>query len=261
VNIKRDVSIFESDDLHSKPVQLEKFKKITEGQVVFAISYPKDQDETLTEAHIANIDSNKTINSIKTSLSLGMHASGGGLFNSNGKLVGIIDYNQYSTQNYAIPVSDIENVNVLFSGISNNNDYPEQKKSDAQVQVLTANISTFSEAASMKEQKLYIESDEQKYVSDAISKSELLGLYDVSSIPDAYDNWPSWRKNLASMELLRVVLSSANDSGLAKDEIVRLCIEDGRKMWSDIADRYCTQIPGATFTDLEGKERACPQPH
>jgi hypothetical protein len=75
--------------------------------------------------------------------------------------------------------------------------------------------------------------------------------------PENVDNWPAWRHSYAYMEWLRSVLANVTETR-ADDSIVTAMIPDARKVWSDLLDVYCEELPGEAYEDLEGKQRACP---
>jgi hypothetical protein len=38
---------------------------------------------------------------------------------------------------------------------------------------------------------------------------------------------------------------------------LRSFVDGGRKVWSEILDVYCKEVPNGPYTDLDGKVRAC----
>lgn len=76
-------------------------------------------------------------------------------------------------------------------------------------------------------------------------------------LPESIDNWPLWRQANAYMESIRFHIEIGSRAGVVDDGLVSMTVRDGRKLWSDIADLYCQELPGGRFTDLEGKVRAC----
>ena len=84
-------------------------------------------------------------------------------------------------------------------------------------------------------------------------------LFIDSNMPECFDNWPSWRQASGYMEELRAVITMASETKANESPLVQGMVEDGRKLWSQISDEYCKNVPGGLYKDLEGKNRACPR--
>jgi hypothetical protein len=107
---------------------------------------------------------------------------------------------------------------------------------------------------------LFGEAENENPEVGGLENSHLLSLLDEHA-PETFGNWPTWRKALGSMEELRLEMEAAEESGATEGSdsasIVRTVLVDGRKLWSEASDAFCAEVPGAPFTDLEGRKREC----
>jgi len=271
VDSQRDASTFESPDLDAQPPQTVKFASVAVGRRIYAVSFPKGQEETLTEGTVSSLDSADGALPIHTTISLGAESAGGGLFDANGKLVGLIAFSFQASLNSGLPTEWLQRPRILYSGVQT-----PDKHSDAtnklmlQASTVSSNIATFASAAMMHQGKIYTEDSESSAVIDELSDNVIVGLIDKDA-PESYDNWPVWRQAIASMEQLRTEINSAAESGAMEgaessiQEIssrnLRGFVDAGRKMWSQVLDLYCGEVPSGPYTDLDGKERACAPAH
>lgn len=267
IDSRHDVSSFEITDGDVVPVQIGSSDSLAVGEKIFAVSFPKDQDQTLTQGSIRELHKEEGDRRIMTSVTLGPESAGGGFFDSHGKLIGIIAFDRLESLNSAVPLESLTNANIRFSGGVSTAQDSQSKPSQLwnKAAVLTHNIETFSESALISGKKTtYDEARRQIYSPDdnpqvdRLNDAVLLSIFSKES-PESFDNWPVWRQSLGYMEQLRSVIGRASEDGAIDSGVVRVCVDDGRKLWSEISDVYCHEVPGARFTDLEGKTRACPQ--
>ena len=271
VDSQRDVSTFESPDVDAQPPQTVKFNAITVGERIYAVSFPKGQEEILTEGTVSGLDSTDGPMPIHTTISLAAESAGGGVFDANGKLFGLIAFTAQASLNSVIPVDWLQRPRILYSGVQS-----QDKHSDAtnhltlQAAIASSNIATFASAAMMHQDKIYTENSESSVVTHVITCAGLLGQIDKDA-PEGYDNWPVWRQAVANMEQLRTEIDSASESGAMEgsessiQEIssgnLRSFVDEGKKVWSEVLDVYCKEVPSGPYTDLDGKERACAPAH
>jgi hypothetical protein len=217
------------------------------------------------------LDSADSAIPIHTTISLAAESAGGGLFDANGKLVGLVAFSLQASLNSVVPSEWFQRPRIVFSGAQ----IPD-KHSEATNQLMqqsstaSGNIATFARAAMMHQGKVYTENDESSAVIDAITGAVMLGLIDKDS-PEHYDNWPVWRQAVANMEQLRTEIDSASESGAMEgsessiQEIssknLRTFVDAGKKEWSEVLDEYCKEVPSGPYTDLDGKVRACAPEH
>jgi hypothetical protein len=267
VDPQRDISTFESPDVDGLPPQTAKFDAITVGERIYAVSFPKGLEETLTEGTVYGLESADGARPIHTTVSLAAESAGGGLFDANGKLVGLVAFSVQTSLNSDVPTQWLQRPRILFSGVQT-----PDKHSDAtealmrRASIVSSNIATFAEAAMMHQGKIYTQNTESSAVIDKMSGASIVGLFDKGA-PESYDNWPVWRQAVANMEQLRTGINSAYESGAMEgaessiQEIssrnLRDFVDAGRKVWSEVLDTYCKEVPSGLYTDLDGKERAC----
>lgn len=259
IDMQRDLSTFESPDLDASPIQLGSSNSLSIGERVYAINYPKGQEQTLTEGVITELHISDKAKIISTSVSLSEESAGSGLFDPRGKLIGIIVFDPVKSLNTALPAEWAKNPSVLFSGKPASNETPvDHGKLWDRSALLKENIQTFafsqllkktigSDPTGEKTQNTIYHSDDDNAAIIRITDS----LFLPDDSPEKFDNWPTWRQSSAYMEDLRSVMLTTSKNG------VPIFVDDGRKLWSDILDVYCQELPGAPYTDLEGKIRSC----
>jgi hypothetical protein len=263
----RDVSTFESSDLSADASKTDKSDSVAVGETIYAISFPKGQEESLTEGKVSGSESADHSVPIDTTISLGLESAGGGLFSAKGNLIGLVAYERYTSLNHGIPCEWLFHSHILYSGAQ----APDARRDSTselmrRASVVSNNIAEFAGVAMSHQGKDFTESEEHQAVNEVIVNATMVGLIDKDS-PESYDNWPVWRQALASMELIRTEIKSASESGAMEmsdsgiQEVasrnLRSFVDSGRKMWSDVLDVYCSQVPSGPYTDLDGKQRAC----
>ena len=170
VDSQRDVSTFESPDVNAQPPQTVKFGAITMGERIYAVSFPKGQEETLTEGTVSGLESADSAMPIHTTISLAAESAGGGLFDANGKLVGLVAFSLQASLNSGVPTEWLQRPRILYSGVQT-----PDKHSDAtnqlmrQASAVSGNIATFAGAAMMHQDKIYTENSESSAVIDEMA--------------------------------------------------------------------------------------------
>ncbi len=91
-------------NLDVPPVQVRKFPSLSVGERVYAIGAPEGFDLTLSEGLISGLRRRGNTNVIQTTAPISHGSSGGGLFDSEGRLIGITTYFMQEGQslNFAI---------------------------------------------------------------------------------------------------------------------------------------------------------------
>ena len=102
----RDLCQLSVPDLQAPPVALGTAKKLRVGQRVYAIGAPKGLELTLSEGLISSLRPYEGSQYIQTSAAISPGSSGGGLFDEQGRLVGITSFQFIEGQNlnFALPV-------------------------------------------------------------------------------------------------------------------------------------------------------------
>jgi hypothetical protein len=271
VDSRRDVSTFESADVDAQPPQIVKFNAITVGERIYAVSFPKGQEEMLTEGTVSGLDSADGAMPIHTTVSLAAESAGGGLFDANGKLVGLVAFSLQTSLNFGVPTDWFQRPRILYSGVQTPDKHSAAtNKLMLEASTVSSNIATFAGAAMMHQDKIYTENSDSFAVIDAMADATIVGLIDKDA-PESYNNWPVWRQAIARMEGLRTEINSVSASGAMEgseshmQEVssrnLRYFVDAGKKEWSEVLDVYCREVPSGPYTDLDGKERACVPAH
>jgi tetratricopeptide (TPR) repeat protein len=102
----RDLCQLSVPDLQAPPVTLGTAKKLRVGQRVYAIGAPQGLELTLSEGLISSLRPYEGSQYIQTSAAISPGSSGGGLFDDQGRLVGITTFYLAEGQslNFALPV-------------------------------------------------------------------------------------------------------------------------------------------------------------
>jgi Trypsin-like peptidase domain len=264
IDPQRELSIFECPDLGAQPVQMRNSATLSVGEKVYAVGFPKGQEETLASGVISALRGNGGDRLIDSSVSLSEESAGSGLFDARGKLIGIINYDVLRTSNSAFPAELSSSPNVPFSVTPKPGAEPP-KTNDLfnSAAVWSYNFREFAEMALVKKNMAFDEV-KKKIEFPSYDNSLMVRLHDSTilslggkDLPESIDNWPLWRQANAYMESIRFDIETGSRAGVDDDGLVSVTFRDGRKLWSDIADLYCHELPGGSFTDLEGKVRAC----
>ena len=102
----RDLCQLSVPDLQVQPVILGTAKELRVGQRVYAIGAPKGLELTLSEGLISSLRPYEGSQYIQTSAAISPGSSGGGLFDDQGRLIGITTFQVIDGQNlnFALPV-------------------------------------------------------------------------------------------------------------------------------------------------------------
>ena len=102
----RDLCQLSAPDLQATSIILGTAKKLMVGQRVYAIGAPQGREQTLSEGLISSLRPYEGSQYIQTSAAISPGSSGGGLFDDQGRLIGITTF--YLTEgqslNFAMPV-------------------------------------------------------------------------------------------------------------------------------------------------------------
>jgi tetratricopeptide (TPR) repeat protein len=109
---ERDLCQLEVDELNRRAVRIVPATQLKVGQRVYAIGTPKGLELTLSEGLISSLRPRARSFVIQTSAPMSRGSSGGGLFDDEGRLVGIAAFQYGSGQNlnFAVPASWVPEV-------------------------------------------------------------------------------------------------------------------------------------------------------
>jgi S1-C subfamily serine protease len=109
---ERDLCLLLAPGLEVPPVPIANVEGLKVGQRVYAIGTPKGLERTLSEGLISSLRPRARSFVIQTSAPMSPGSSGGGLFDEEGRLIGVATYQYARGQNlnFAVPASWIEEV-------------------------------------------------------------------------------------------------------------------------------------------------------
>jgi tetratricopeptide (TPR) repeat protein len=113
-DVERDLCQLEVEELNRRAVRIVAATQLKVGQRVYAIGTPKGLELTLSEGLISSLRPRARSFVIQTSAPMSRGSSGGGLFDDEGRLVGIaaFQYAQGQNLNFAVPASWVPEVPV-----------------------------------------------------------------------------------------------------------------------------------------------------
>lgn len=103
-NQKRDLCLIQIFDSPLKSVTIRASKSVKIGEDVFAIGNPKGQMKTISKGIISNKVKEDGIEILQTDASISSGSSGGGLFDTDGKLIGITTKSLKEAENIAFAI-------------------------------------------------------------------------------------------------------------------------------------------------------------
>ncbi|AMP36281.1 MULTISPECIES: S1C family serine protease [Ralstonia solanacearum species complex] len=115
-DVERDLCQLRVADFHYPAATLAPGSSLVTGQKVYAIGNPLGLELTISEGLISSLrtDDDGRLKSVQTSAAISQGSSGGGLFDANGRLIGITDHQVILTLgqnlNFAIPADWIAEV-------------------------------------------------------------------------------------------------------------------------------------------------------
>jgi len=111
-NEKADMCVLESETRLQEYVRIRDFNAVRIGERVYAIGSPMAQQLTLSEGLVSGKRYRHNAWYIQTDAPISEGSSGGGLFDSSGRLIGITTFNLKDSQNlnFALSASDFKNV-------------------------------------------------------------------------------------------------------------------------------------------------------
>ncbi|MGH8118345.1 MAG: S1C family serine protease [Rhodanobacteraceae bacterium] len=107
---KHDVCLLGVPGLPLTPISFGSTKSLQVGEAVFAIGSPEGLGGTLSDGIVSSLRPDDGGNYIQTTAAISPGSSGGGLFDSNGRLLGLTTFNVRGGQqlNFALPVEWVE---------------------------------------------------------------------------------------------------------------------------------------------------------
>jgi hypothetical protein len=109
-DVHHDLCLLTTDELPFTPVPVRRTADLPAGETVFFYGYPGGTEAFFTEGRVSALHPYESSHIIETSAGFGLGASGGGLFDSDGALVGITTFLSagHSGYYYAMPADLVE---------------------------------------------------------------------------------------------------------------------------------------------------------
>jgi len=249
--------IKQNEMLNASPVSFRARSKVAKGERVYAVGSTDGEKLTISSGVVTGFREYENDRLIQTSASVYVASSGGGLFDSQGRLIGITSYNlsEGHNVNFALPS---EWVQMLINPpvVVNRGPVTGESESFSRAQSALGNLQTMVfQRRLLHDKPTKLPTD--RAVSWLLTKGTLECIRDAKSL-DCSDNWPLWKRASLLMLDLRESIKSAQP---ATDELDGRFIDAARSAWSAVSDIYCANRPGGSYTDLEDKIRACPASH
>jgi len=222
---------------------------------------------TLSEGIISGLREYEGGHVLQTSAAISPGSSGGGLFDAQGRLVGITTFflSKGQNLNFALPAEWVQALLEVrrardFESLVNR-PLPAEKyeKLFRSSEIVLHNIAAFEAGGLL---------DSDPDMADSAASASWDALVDClrdEKSKDCTSNWPSWQRASFLMLELRQKMEGLppGRGGVDVDHVKfeRSILEVARSKWSDVSDVYCEARPGGLYTDLEDKIRACPRPH
>jgi len=266
--------------LNAPPVSLRASPSPAVGERVYAIGTPEGLELTLSEGIISGLREFENGHAIQTSAAISPGSSGGGLFDAQGRLVGITTFflDEGQNLNFALPAEWVQaSLEVRDAREGDAAPKPvKQKGHDAlfSVDEFMHNLGQFEEGGLLPD----VVSSATLSAMWAISDGVVACLLDQNQKnpdpddPDCSDHWPLWKAASIRMLELRGEIQGLESAAEVQDrtsgtdkyqnaEITRNMATQVRSAWLDLWEVYCQNRPTGIYTDLEGKIRACPGTH
>ncbi|MBU3694447.1 MAG: tetratricopeptide repeat protein [Rhodocyclaceae bacterium] len=111
-DVHRDLCLLITDEMPFTPVPVRPTARLGTGDSVFFYGYPGGVEAFFTEGRVSALHPYQTSHVIETSAGFGLGASGGGLFDSDGALVGITTFLSagHSGYYYAMPADWLDDL-------------------------------------------------------------------------------------------------------------------------------------------------------
>jgi S1-C subfamily serine protease len=254
-----DLATLKVDGLNAPAVSLRLSSTLAVGERVYAIGSPRGLELTLTEGLISGLREYQNGRLIQTSAAMSPGSSGGGLFDTRGRLLGITSFGISESQNlnFALPAEWVQALVPTLLSVK-----VRQPVSDPG-EVFSSALTALNNLQTMVYERRFAHDTSFKspIVASAASWLTLHGslecLKDAQS-SDCSNNWPLWEKTSLFMLQLREEIRAA---GASRDDIEKVFLERAATTWKGLVDVYCKDKPGSFFTDLENEIRACPDAH
>jgi S1-C subfamily serine protease len=249
-----DLAQLKADRLDASPTALRLSSTLAVGERVYAIGSPRGLELTFSEGLISGLRKYENGQVIQTSAAISPGSSGGGLFDAQGRLVGITSFSLTESQNlnFALPVEWVQVLQQSQTPANQPQSTIESEETFSGAAIASNNMQTMVFGRRLSHDRTYTYKPHNA-ASWLITKSTLECIKDGKS-PDCDTNWPLWRRASLHMLQLREDIQSAQP---VRDEIEKASLDAAKSAWSTLAKVYCKDKPSSFYTDLDDKIRSC----
>lgn len=266
IDPNHDLALLRVAGLHATPIPLRVSPSVAVGERVYAIGAPEGLELTMSEGIVSGLRNYEAGYVIQTTAPVSPGSSGGGLFDQEGRLVGVTSFGLVEGENlnFALPASWVEACPRHPAGDHAVEPISKQERGTlGQVDTGTSNLSTF-ELSAVTEGAAVSAKSSATGIENAVNSMELNCLLEPKG-PDCPENWPAWQQISTKMLELRMAIRQARpyeDGTSIAAAILRQMVEDlSTNTYSGLTVMYCEELPGGLYTDLDGEIRACPKLH
>jgi len=260
VDPDHDLGVLKVRDFRGVPISVRTSHDLSVGERVYAIGSPRGLELTLSEGLVSGLREYEDGRIIQTSAPISPGSSGGGLFDEQGRLVGITSFGLTESENlnFALPAEWIQALPTFLTTPTKSKEPSKQDVAEAKAALLFASTAA-SNVQTFVDQRRILHSDSgipkgTSGVLDAIASGVTACLIDEAG-SECSDSWPIWQQALPYMLELRTQIIG---SGRGKDDLEIATLNTAREAWAKVRDVYCKDRPRGNYTDLEGEIRTCP---
>jgi hypothetical protein len=263
VDPDHDLGLLEAAGLDALPVSLRLSPTPAVGERVYAIGTPEGLELTFSEGIVSGLREYENGYVIQTSAPVSPGSSGGGLFDEQGRLVGITSFGLIEGQNlnFALSAEWVQALARLRAPLSAQTPANQQQLTKGSKEV-------FSDAGAVlfNFEGLFSNMRRDRHPDHPLphigaaawwlhTQAVVFECIKDQSSPNCFDNWPLWQRASLFMLQLRQEIQAAEP---ARDDFETTFLGAASSQWSKVRDIYCQDRPGGLYTDLEGKIRRCP---
>jgi hypothetical protein len=259
VDPDHDLALLKADGLQAPTVSSRLSPPVAVGERVYAIGTPEGLEQTLSEGIVSGLRDYEDGYVIQTSAPISPGSSGGGLFDEEGRFVGITTFGLIEGQNlnFALPASWVQALLGVLPSRHRETPAIQQQLSEksqgaiSRGETLLHNVTRFQLMRDLPLSTSHFGWAASQLYSDA----EGVECIADEKSADCINNWPLWERASLLMLQLRTEYRTLETGD---SEFARSILKVTRSAWSDVSDVYCGDRPGGLYTDLEDKIRACP---
>jgi hypothetical protein len=256
VDPDHDLAELSVSGLKADSVPLRVSASLKVGERVYAIGSPRGLELTLSDGLISGLREYQRGTLIQTSAPISQGSSGGGLFDAQGRLVGITSSGIIDGENlnFALPsdwILPMIQPQRLFRSVG---DVSDSERLLAHAATAVNNLET------LVQQRRILSDPSYKIPPHAEAASWLIANAAIECTthkdsPDCDTNWPFTQRAALEMLNLRIEIRRSRPSREGLEESV---IAAAERAWTELRDAYCREAYHGYYTDLDDNFYECP---